>query len=178
MAMSQLHVLATHECLPREMAQTPHCAPACVLKLQRNKNLLQLQRKKEEAEYSAAAWRTKHSERQKCKVCSQRQRGFWKCARCGVARPQACFARHTRRRRGAKGNGKQTCDACAAEQDVQNIACRSKMRLGRARAKRKKKILAEVWRLVAAMRDKGAGAKEIHAEDYKSLAARSGRVFV
>ena len=66
---------------------------------------------------------------------------------------------------GAQRNGKQTCDACAAEQDLQNIACRSKMRLGRTRAKRKKKILAEVWRLVAAMRDEGAGAKQIHVED-------------
>ena len=118
------------------------------------------QRKKEESEYSTAAWRTTKAERQKCKACSQKQRGFWMCAQCGVARPQKCFARYTRRCGGAKTDGKQTCNACAAEQDLQKIACRSKMRLGRTREKRKKKILAEVWRLVAAMRDTGAGAKD------------------
>ena len=106
--------------------------------------------RKEEADFSAAAWRTRNVCRHTCKTCARKERGSWTCASCATSRPKRCFARYTRRR-GAQ-HGDQTCDACLAERDMKRIVRRSTARLARTRAKRKQRILAEVWRLVGEMR--------------------------
>ena len=44
------------------------------------------------------------------------------------------------------------CATCLAERDLKRTAARAKVRLARTQAKRMKKTLAEVWRLVGEMR--------------------------
>ena len=44
---------------------------------------------KEEADFSAAAWRVRHVCRRACKTCSER--GCWTCASCATSRPKAVF---------------------------------------------------------------------------------------
>ena len=115
---------------------------------------------KEEADFSAAAWRIRHQCRRTCKTCSRKERGCWTCASCAASRPKRCFARHARRQHGVQ-NGKQTCDVCLAEADLKQIATRGKVRLARTRAKRKQQILAAVWRQVGEMRRTRACRKDL-----------------
>ena len=118
---------------------------------------------KEEADFSAAAWCRRDRCRQTCKTCSRKERGCWTCASCATSRLKRHFGRYSRQRRGGP-HGDQTCDTCLAERDLKRTARRSQERLARTRAKRKQRILAEVWRLVGEMRGTPAGSSNCSRE--------------
>ena len=71
---------------------------------------------REEAEFSAAAWRAERLCRHTCKTCARKERGSWTCASCATLRPKRCFARRTRRR--GTQHGDQICDACLTERGL------------------------------------------------------------
>ena len=87
---------------------------------------------KAEEAFGAAAWKARHADRRVCKACAVKGKGTWRCAVC--REPKACtdFSAWSRRR-AARQDGTQRCNACVLRAATRAAAQRANDRLTQLR---------------------------------------------
>ena len=152
MAVLYAQVLAAHRRFPRKWRSNGAALLRVCLNCKETKRCYTCRQLKEEADFSAAAWRRRDLCRQTCKTCSRKERGCWTRASCATSRLRRYFGRHSRPAR--RSHVRRMLSGARLETN-----CPQKSRAtGENTAKRKQRILAEVWRLVGEMRGTPAGS--------------------
>ena len=110
--------------------------------------------KKTVTEYTASAWKARHTERRICKACTKT--GNWTCAACHLSFAPMEFGAWLRRRPSGR-DGTQICDDCNRAMKLTGLAAKARGRLQKRRTTlRRREILqevrAEVERMVRAQR--------------------------
>ena len=110
--------------------------------------------KKPVTEYTASAWKARHTERRICKACTKT--GNWTCAACHLSFAPMEFGAWLRRRPSGR-DGTQICDDCNRAMKLTGLAAKARGRLQKRRTTlRRREILqevrAEVERMVRAQR--------------------------
>ena len=117
---------------------------------------------KAEAEFGAAAWKARHTDRRICRGCATKARGQWTCSVCREQCPRSDFSAWEATRSGGRNDGTQRCNQCVQLALVCAIARRANARIERQRQRatrqRQEAILAEVRALIAEKRVRAVAA--------------------
>ena len=79
---------------------------------------------KSEADFGAAAWKARNTERRWCRTCATKMRDHWACSHCEERKPRAEFSAWQATRAHAQ-NGTQQCNTCVSLALVCRVARRA-----------------------------------------------------